>query len=802
METIFKYLNIRFLDNEAIGKQTELLVINNPDGSPRWICNAKSRRPLFLNFFLISSIKSKLFASAIKLIFFLRLQTIVFTTQKVNYEFFGHKNAYLFDPSKTNWALFTGTVGPNNKILLFNETPEGNSFYKIAFSQKALSLLRNEESAIKMITSLKPKSFNFPSTTVIKNNVLKLNDLSHLGERGSRFSEKHQSALNEIYKKTSMTLEMDCLPVFQEMENKLKDLEFSKDNRIPSGLVRKLRKMQVHINKPLVDVGFSHGDFTPWNMYEGKHNLSIYDWELSNALMPIGFDAFHYILQQGILVDRKSWTEISKEIKDKITPGLFSTWTSQKQATVSDYLRYYLLINTVSSLHLYTKQPVWHTQVQWLINTWSQAVSESLQQIKTQRELIIMDVFDFLQKKKYAAIKFPNSAPEMLSEYSDIDLCINRNDTKDILELLKKHPLTKHIQTNRKSFMSSVLVFLKDGGVLSLDLIWKFKRKSLVILDAKHVIENVWRNKYGVMQMRGSDQARYIGLFYALNNAEIPSRFHSGFLLLKNTNSALDDLLIHYQQGNKSVISEINHLLKKRVENKNRKRLANVFNYFLDSCRSVLFSKGMIITFSGVDGSGKSTVIENVKHEIEKKIRKRVIVLRHRPSLLPILSAWTMGKDKAEQNAAKTLPRQGQNYSIISSILRFSYYYTDYLFGQFYVFLKYKMRGNIVLYDRYFFDFINDGERSNIRLPKYIMRFAYKFLLKPDLNFFLYAEPEVILLRKQELDKPTIKFLTNNYLNLFQQLNNPSNESYISIKNNELRTTIDLIINKTISKVA
>lgn len=802
METILKYLNFRFLDNEAIGKQTELLVINNPDGSPRWICNAKSRRPLFLNFFLISSTKSKLFASAIKLIFFLRLQSIVFTTKKVNYEFFGHKNAYLFDLSKVNWALFAGTVGPNNKILIYNETPNDNAFYKIAFTHKALSLLRNEKSAIKMISTINPKSFNYPSAKVIKKNVLKLNDLSHLGERGSRFSEKHLTVLTEIYKKTSMTLEMDCLPVFQEMENKLKELELSKDDRIPTGLVRKLRKMQDNFNKTLVNVGFSHGDFTPWNMYEGKHNLSIYDWELSNALMPIGFDAFHFILQQGILIDRKSWTEISKEIKDKITPEVFSTWTSHNQCSVSDYLGYYLFIITVSNLHLYTLQPVWSAQVQWLISAWGQAVSESLQQLKTQRELIIMDIFDFLQNKKYAAIKFPNSVPEMLSEYSDIDLCVKRSDSKNILELLKKHPFTKHIQTNKKSFMSSVLVFLKDGGVLSLDLIWKFKRKSLVIMDAKSIITEAWRNKYGIMQMKGSDQARYIGLFCALNKAEIPSRFHSSFLLLKNTKSALDNMLIRFQHGNKTVISEISHLLKERVENKNIKRFANVFNYFLDSCRSVLSSKGMIITFSGVDGAGKSTVIQNVKLEIEKKIRKRVIVLRHRPSLLPVLSAWKMRKVKAEQNSANTLPRQGQNYSKISSILRFAYYYTDYVFGQFYVLIKYTSRGHFVLYDRYFFDFINNSEISNIRLPKYLMRFAYIFLLKPDLNFFLYTEPEIILLRNQELDKPTIKFLTNNYLDLFQQLNKPSNESYISIKNNELRNTIDLIINKTISKAA
>jgi hypothetical protein len=111
-------------------------------------------------------------------------------------------------------------------------------------------------------------------------------------------------------------------------------------------------------------------------------------------------------------------------------------------------------------------------------------------------------------------------------------------------------------------------------------------------------------------------------------------------------------------------------------------------------------------------------------------MRKRVVVIRHRPSLLPILSAWSKGKTAAEKEAAETLPRQGQNKSFFSSVFRFSYYYTDYLFGQFYVYFKHVLRGDVVLYDRYYFDFINDSLRSNITLPKWILKSGYTFLLK------------------------------------------------------------------------
>ena len=45
-----------------------------------------------------------------------------------------------------------------------------------------------------------------------------------------------------------------------------------------------------------------------------------------------------------------------------------------------------------------------------------------------------------------------------------------------------------------------------------------------------------------------------------------------------------------------------------------------------------------------------------------------------------------------------------------------------------------------MLYDRYYFDFINDGRRSNINLPARFTQALYAFDNKPKLNLFLYAD--------------------------------------------------------------
>ena len=66
------------------------------------------------------------------------------------------------------------------------------------------------------------------------------------------------------------------------------------------------------------------------------------------------------------------------------------------------------------------------------------------------------------------------------------------------------------------------------------------------------------------------------------------------------------------------------------------------------------------------------------------------------------------------------------------------------------------------------------------------------------LNIFLYADPDVILSRKQEMDKESIVDLTNKYKNLFNEYNNKYNQHYLSIENIEIDETMNKIENTLI----
>jgi thymidylate kinase len=789
MENIFVKIgySLSSTSNNSNDLVFNLLYIKNPDGSPRWIWNANSNKPLFLKFYNIGSVRAWLFATALKTVFILKLQKIVFSKKT----YFATQIGNPVLDYKKDWALFTGTIGPNNKAILYANT----SFYKIATTPNAQALINREHTILEQINS-NPYGFITPKSTQLSSEIIQLSDVSENGTRLKSITSSHLDALLEMSTIESHTLKLDEWELLNSLKNDLKGIN---DTRIPINMVRKIKTLIGNCSEDeKIELSLSQGDFTQWNMYESNGKIALYDWELASFERPKGFDYFHFIIQQGVLVDHKSWTTIYTDIKEECNGNFGKQLFNNDLDKLNDYLKWYLITNCIHYLKIYSNQPKWHIQIEWLLQVWNEGLNLFLVEEKTSRELLIMDIFDLLQNQEYAALKFNNGFPEQLSIYSDIDLVINKKTNQLLVSFLKNHALVSKITLNQRSFMNTVQVFLKDGTLLSLDLIWQLKIKNLQIMDANQIIANHFLNEYGVKNASSMDTARFIMLFYILNNSEIPVKYLENEIAIQNYNLPEDIFLKDHIEKNKKNKENILNFIKSNRSNQNILGLKNTINYFTDTMKNSINNKGFMITFSGVDGAGKSTVIENIVLRIEKQLRKPVVVLRHRPSILPILSVWSKGKEQAHLDVIEGLPRQGKNKSVLSSFIRFSYYYLDYLLGQFVVYFKYILRGKVVIYDRYYFDFINDSKRSNIVLSKKLTSFFYNFLLKPEFNFFLFADADIILKRKEELSKATIEKLTADYHDLFESLQSKSNTLvYQPINNVDLEVTLNQVI-KTI----
>ncbi|MBK6497179.1 MAG: hypothetical protein IPG00_03020 [Saprospiraceae bacterium] len=126
-----------------------------------------------------------------------------------------------------------------------------------------------------------------------------------------------------------------------------------------------LLKNEIQTNK-LTEFGFAHGDFTPWNIFANNQNLFIYDWEAAQDLMPKGFDAFHFIIQQSIMVEKHPWNVIEQSLT-RILVDENHLFDSKKE--MQRYLKLYLLLQIARSMTNYVAQEQWHPQIYWMIDT-------------------------------------------------------------------------------------------------------------------------------------------------------------------------------------------------------------------------------------------------------------------------------------------------------------------------------------------------------------------------------------------------------------------------------------------------
>lgn len=776
--------------------------ICNTDGTLRWVWPTKSTKANFLLFYHTKGFKASIYSKLFNLIFILRLQSL-FVHTKINL-YTTAADKYTL-PLK-NWALFTGTIGPNRKMIMWQKPTNASArFLKISITPKSEANLLAEYKAIQCFLEKPPSSISMPEIISMQNGVLTISDVSAQQKKTNNVSGLPVQALHQWCKPNNMQL-LQQTAFWQNAKQQLFFSNLITDHRISPIFLKKIESLYNSIDDTTsIQLSKSHGDFTPWNVWAKKEQLCMIDWELYNPSLPALFDVFHFVYQSSILLGNNGYKNIREKLDLLFTKSEWQVFIQEHQLNTNLLEQLYVLGTIGYNLNLFKNQSQWHTQVSWLLQTWNEAISY-LANTNNERVSVLQDIQTALHNTNYAAMKFTAGAFEKLPEESDLDLCMLKVDADKLIITLKKHPLVASVVVKKRSFMYQLEAILFDGASIHIDCIFQIKRTTLEFMDCSKILQNTVKNAYHVKVPTCTDDFIYTWLFYWLNGSNIPMRYQMFFnffsvdlrkqmntTLTKQMGFEINDYRSLFIKDKKQ-LATITATLTKSVANTGFKGILNKLNYLLDTAKNLVPKKGFIITFSGVDGAGKSTIIENIKHSVEKKMRKKVIVLRHRPSILPILSAWTHGKKEAELKAATTLPRQGKNKSSISSFIRFGYYYTDYVFGQFYVYAKYVLQGYVVIYDRYYFDFINDSKRSNINLPKAFTTWWYRFLIKPKFNFFLYASAEEILARKKELDAPTITLLTTQYLNLFKKLSSKYTSSkYTPLYNKHLATTITTI---------
>lgn len=159
---------------------------------------------------------------------------------------------------------------------------------------------------------------------------------------------------------------------------------------------------------------------------------------------------------------------------------------------------------------------------------------------------------------------------------------------------------------------------------------------------------------------------------------------------------------------------------------------------------------GFTIAFLGTDGSGKSTIIENIKPTLFDGFHKAVYYEHLRPNKLPSI-AKLLGK-QFDFDQPVTNPHGSTTSGFLGSLFRWSYYMLDYTFG-FYlkIWPKKAIRSCVWIFDRYYYDYLIDPKRARIKLPQWILKTGQFLIPEPDLILCLGTDAKAIHQRKPEL---------------------------------------------------
>ena len=195
----------------------------------------------------------------------------------------------------------------------------------------------------------------------------------------------------------------------------------------------------------------------------------------------------------------------------------------------------------------------------------------------------------------------------------------------------------------------------------------------------------------------------------------------------------------------------------------------------------------------GTDGSGKTKVCDTLSQTRKRSFNKiNRIHLGNRPITLPSLRGVKI--NNSQNQLMDESIRNYHNYKLdikrinLYQSLRFIYITLDYFLHYYLVIRPLLSRGDLIITERYFTDYVVIPERYFPLVPNWLKSFCYIFVPKPDLIIHLSVGIDQICARKKELPRHLIKYELVRFDSYIKQ------NSYATVDN-----TSD--IHKTISNV-
>ena len=355
--------------------------INSPDGTIRWVFPKNLIYPGFLSLYNSSGLKATVFQQVVKLAYQTQTQHLICSGK---FELYSKKEKYvqsLYAEKEESFSIFTGTTGPNRKaIIALHKGRETTHFIKFPLTEKSKILINNEWDHLRCLRQFQFENFEVPVATNLNGGIKLSNIKPDKFLHNSKLENTHFSAVTELYEQTTRFFEIGTVSSWKQSLDtifslfiKLEDSDLKESLKVRK-IIGKMYEISQQINENTeIPIAYSHGDFTPWNMYLSRDRLGIYDWELASLHRPILFDLFHFIFQSHVLIKRSSFKTIADAVAAMRQHPSVRRLIGKYDIDFHLHYQLYLLINCSYYINLFIDQERLHKQVFWLIDIWEAA---------------------------------------------------------------------------------------------------------------------------------------------------------------------------------------------------------------------------------------------------------------------------------------------------------------------------------------------------------------------------------------------------------------------------------------------
>jgi hypothetical protein len=214
-------------------------------------------------------------------------------------------------------SFFSGTPGGSSKILVqVSDDIQVHGYIKMTGSESVLFDFKKEAEVLSYLHELNvPRVMHIEE---IRANTFLMVQSSCSGLRKSirsKWSKYHTGFLHDIYCRfPKKRISVNELYIQSCILDKLY-------KNLPEGYIFLFNEVSYLLKNRFpseLNIYVRHGDFTPWNIFEIKNNLYVYDWESSDQKSFVYYDYFHFIVQSELIIRKSSPTKILQVIKSNL----------------------------------------------------------------------------------------------------------------------------------------------------------------------------------------------------------------------------------------------------------------------------------------------------------------------------------------------------------------------------------------------------------------------------------------------------------------------------------------------------